>query len=931
MADIFQLKNNDRVAIIGAGPAGSLFAYSLLRLAKKKKIRLDVTLYDPRDFKRSGPSGCKGCAGVINGNLWQRLHRIGINLRQEKGLICSEVRGYLWNTSSGSIRLDLPQGWEPVRTVYRGKGPAFSESQENISINSFDDFLLNHALALGAQHQLRSVEGVELPHQHGGPVRLKLDDKDQQQHVEAELVVGAFGFNDGMMKIFEDLGIGYQRPLSLRAGQVELVRKAGQQDNSSSGYIQVYNISGPRVRQLVLTPKGQYATLTLLGTENLEAHDLREIRQQKELKAILATGWEWPNRYCACMPLFEKRSGRNFFADRLVLTGDAACCKYFKNGLESALRSSEIAAQTAIDHGVSRESFRRWYFSRVRREIILDNHFGRVLLTIHQYISSHPAILSLMMQIRSLSKRISLIREHDAILWDLLTGNRSYLHIFKRVIKPQLGGAMTFLLTKAIGRRVKINCRLLWRRWRMAKKKSLSKDDGRIFDQEDRSPQKQIRAGLINEKKLRLYSGSRVSIIGGGPAGTSCAITLLHMAKRKNIDLEVTIHEPKDFTTASRIFHPSIKPSHDSRINPCIGVLSPPIHEIMTEKLGIPFPDHLVQKYIIGYMLHTYKETIELTELSGASYAMRRIMFDNYMMEKAVGSGAQWNMAAVTQIERMTKEFKVTTDKDTCIADVVVGAFGVDQQVADIFEKSFGYRRPEYMETVITKRHPSPEFIRQFGLNIHAFLPKLRAVEFGAITPKYNHLSINLAGKHVDTDIMQEFLKLDQVAELLPSQYDEKGSEMNFFGRFPTSPAGNICADNMVIIGDASGMLRPFKGKGINAAILGGIAAGRAMVSGGLSEQDFGRYYLPVFRHITDDLLYARLARFMTNALANRGGMDLVLTLAKESPALRRALTEAVSGASTYHTILQRMTNDRILWRCGADMLRLLTTKKANG
>ena len=40
MANKFQLKNNDRVAIIGAGPAGSLFAYSLLRLAKKENIAL---------------------------------------------------------------------------------------------------------------------------------------------------------------------------------------------------------------------------------------------------------------------------------------------------------------------------------------------------------------------------------------------------------------------------------------------------------------------------------------------------------------------------------------------------------------------------------------------------------------------------------------------------------------------------------------------------------------------------------------------------------------------------------------------------------------------------------------------------------------------------------------------------------------------------
>ena len=78
MTSDLKLRDNDRVAIIGAGPAGSLFGYTLLRLARRAKLKLRVTLYDPRDFTKPGPAGCSGCVGVINGSLWQRLQRIGI-------------------------------------------------------------------------------------------------------------------------------------------------------------------------------------------------------------------------------------------------------------------------------------------------------------------------------------------------------------------------------------------------------------------------------------------------------------------------------------------------------------------------------------------------------------------------------------------------------------------------------------------------------------------------------------------------------------------------------------------------------------------------------------------------------------------------------------------------------------------------------------
>ncbi len=56
------------------------------------------------------------------------------------------------------------------------------------------------------------------------------------------------------------------------------------------------------------------------------------------------------------------------------------------------------------------------------------------------------------------------------------------------------------------------------------------------------------------------------------------------------------------------------------------------------------------------------------------------------------------------------------------------------------------------------------------GLNsyVHAFLPKSPEIEFGAITPKGDYVTINIAGIAVDRPAMQRFLALPEVHAVLP-------------------------------------------------------------------------------------------------------------------------------------------------------------------
>ncbi|MDP7557031.1 MAG: hypothetical protein QF687_04020 [Nitrospinaceae bacterium] len=91
---------------------------------------------------------------------------------------------------------------------------------------------------------------------------------------------------------------------------------------------------------------------------------------------------------------------------------------------------------------------------------------------------------------------------------------------------------------------------------------------------------------------------------------------------------------------------------------------------------------------------------------------------------------------------------------------------------------------------------------------IHAFLLSHKGFEFGAVTPKQDHLSINIAGRNVSSKVMLEFLRSGPVQRFLPP-HKRKEKPLNYFKeKFPISPARNLFGDRYVTIGDAAGLIR---------------------------------------------------------------------------------------------------------------------------
>ena len=389
-----------------------------------------------------------------------------------------------------------------------------------------------------------------------------------------------------------------------------------------------------------------------------------------------------------------------------------------------------------------------------------------------------------------------------------------------------------------------------------------------------------------------INDGDTVCVVGGGPGGSACAMTLLKEARRFGRTINVVVLEHKIF-------------SEDRHHNQCIGVLSPPFEDILKNELDLTLPESLVVNEIAGYRLHSDLLSLDLIgEEYGRSASVRRSRFDAFMLEEAKKAGAQVIHNRVTAIEVNPDEVLIYTDGENIKSAIVVGAFGLDDGTCRVFEQGTPYRQPDFLNTVITRLYPGKEFMQSMDCTIQAFLLSHPGLEFGAVTPKGDHISINIAGRKVTSNIMMEFLRSAPVQRFLPP-HQRREKPLNYYkGRFPIAPARNLFGDRYVTIGDSAGLMRPFKGKGINSAINTGIYAARSIMQHGVSKKAFAENYYRDCRVLTEDLPYGRAVRVLPNLATRFKFMDHMIAVAAERPDFMKAMFSSVSGHDPYKKII---------------------------
>jgi len=431
------LNDGSRVAVIGGGPAGSLFTYFLLDMAERVDLRLDVDIFEPRLFAQPGPVGCNMCGGIVSETLVQNLATDGVFLSSD--VVQRGIDSYILHTDVGSVRIATPNDEMRIGAVHRGGGP---RDVTEPRWESFDQHLLSSAVERGANvihsrvDEVGRIDGRPTIRVHGG---------EPQAY---DLAVIATGVNTSILKSFEGLGIGYLRPRVTKTLIREYLLGAEAIERSLGTSMHVFLLNLPRLEFAAVIPKGDYVTMCLLG-EDIDSALGDAFAAAPEVRAIMPPGWDPETRSCQCLPHINVRGVEKPYAERVVFIGDSGVTRLYKDGIGAAYRTAKAAARTAVFEGVSERAFRD-HFMPVCRSIQSDNRIGAyafVLTRVAQRLRIlRRAILAITLDEQRPGRRPRL----SGVLWDIFSGSAPYGDIFRRMFDPVLAIRGVLVLPRVV-------------------------------------------------------------------------------------------------------------------------------------------------------------------------------------------------------------------------------------------------------------------------------------------------------------------------------------------------------------------------------------------------------------------------------------------------------------------------------------------------
>lgn len=424
---------------------------------------------------------------------------------------------------------------------------------------------------------------------------------------------------------------------------------------------------------------------------------------------------------------------------------------------------------------------------------------------------------------------------------------------------------------------------------------------------------------------LELRDGSRVGVVGGGPAGSFFAYFLLSLAETLGKTIEVDIYEQRDFSTPA-----------PAGCNMCGGIVSESLVQLLAAE-GIVLPPSVIQRSIDSYVLHMDVGTVRIgTPLDemrvGAVHrglgprdlkAPTWRSFDGFLQSLTVAKGGRTLRERVVKLGFEGGRPHVTSEGSSATYDLLAIAGGVNSNTLDLIrEMGLGYTPPKTAPTFIREYFLGKEVLqRTLGNSMHVFLLNISGLEFAAIIPKGEYATVCLLGSAVDKNMAERFVQSPEVQACFPADVKIPSRSCQCAPRINVGGARPYFADRVLFLGDC-GVARLYK-DGIGSAYRTAKVAAAAAIFHGISSESFTRHFRPAVESIESDNRLGRIAFGVTRQIqahrfARRGLLRMTAAEQQQSARTRRmsqVLWDVFTGSAPYRTVLTRSFHPAFLGR----------------
>lgn len=425
-----ELDDNSRVGVIGGGPAGSFFSIFLLDMAKRMGLDIQLDIYEPRDFSKSGPAGCNMCGGIISESLVQMLATEGINLPPT--VVQRGIDSYMLHTDVGSVLIETPLKEKRIGAVHRGSGP---RDAVDFPWTSFDGHLQNLAISQGANLYQTRVD--QIIWENGKPqIHIR-----KQDPIEYDLVITATGVNAATERIFKDAELEYSPPKTTKTHIREYFLGSERIEETLGTSMHVFLLDLPRLEFAAIIPKGDYVSLCLLG-EDIDKELLETFLNTPVVQNLFPEEIDLEAPSCWCSPRINVTGAKHPYEDRLLFIGDCGVTRLYKDGIGAAYRVAKAAASAAVFQGISEQEFGE-YFLPACNAIETDNTIGKFIFLFTEQIQKRTFARRAVLKMVSREQSVPGAKRHmSTVLWDMFTGSASYREIFLRTLHPGFWGRL---------------------------------------------------------------------------------------------------------------------------------------------------------------------------------------------------------------------------------------------------------------------------------------------------------------------------------------------------------------------------------------------------------------------------------------------------------------------------------------------------------